>query len=255
MNRLTDVTIGSLKTTGARRTRTQAPPAAPIPESPVQAAAPEVLNEMQRLQQVPGIQPFLSADLIPDLIYLLQSEGIEGVIQEAYPIPQPPPGQNDIAQPAPVDPQLVKNQQRRSTVKTAFRSSGIRGAVLEMIFPGQEPTEEEVAASANTQSTLIDSIYNHGTQRLAVLVAAANPSDPSSIIFQHPSQNVHRTTQQVQIELIKNEPDVVERTTIQCACGSGRVRTTTVQTRRADEPPTVFAQCVVCKSKWKMSAA
>ena len=255
MSRLRDVTIGPIKTSGTSRLRSLVAPSVAPPEPVSQAPTPETLTDIQRIQQVPGIQPFLTLDLAPDLIYLLQSEGVEGAIQEAYPIPQPAPGQNDIAEPAAADPQVVVNQQRRSSVRTAFRAGGISNAVLEMVFPGRDPTDEEVAAAASLRANLTEAIYAHGTQRLAALVAEADPRNPSSIIFRHSSQDVHRTTQLVQIELIKNEPDVQERTTIQCACGSGKVRTTTVQTRRADEPPTVFAQCVTCKAKWKMSAA
>lgn len=226
-----------------------------LPEPAAPTVMPATLNELQRIQQVPGIQPFLTAGLVPDLIYLLQWEGVEAILQQQYPRPEPPPAQDDIALPAPPDPQTVQNQRRRSSVRTAFRVDGVRGAVLELIFPDQDPTDEEVAAAANAQLELTNTIYDLGTVRLAALVAATDPNNPTSIIFNHPSQDVHRMTQKVELELIKNEPDVVERTTIQCACGSGRVRTTTVQTRSADEPATVFAQCVVCKSKWKMSAA
>lgn len=256
MKRLTDVNIGSLKQAVTRRTRT-APPAAPLPQQPVQAPSPETLNEIQWLQRIPEqtLKPFWQVDLIPDLIYLLQSEGVQATIEETYPIPQPPSGQTEISQPAPPDPQVVANQQRRRTVQTAFRSGGVKRAVLEILFPDRDPSSEELAASESAQANLTEAIYSRGIQRLTLLMRATNPLDPASLIFQHPSQDVHRATQQVQIELIKNEPDIEERSTIQCACGSGKIKTTMVQTRRADEPPTIFAQCAVCKSKWKLSAA
>lgn len=257
MSRLTDVTIGSLRGAKARRAAAPAPPSAPIPQPPEQAPSQETLNDLQWLQRIPEqtLRPFWQIELIPDLIYLMQFEGVQETIKEAYPIPQPPPGQSDIAPPAPPDPQVVLNQQRRSSVETAFKTRGVQGAVLEMLFPGRDPSEAELAAGAADRDNLTRAIYERGVQRLIVLMQAADPTNPSSIIFQHSSQDVHRSTQQVQIELIKNEPDIEERSTIQCECGSGKVRTTLVQTRRADEPPTVFAQCVVCKSQWKVSAA
>ena len=256
--RLTDVTVGLIKTGTPRRPRQQPPPEVAVSAGPQPTAFQPTgdLSIIQLLQQIPELQPFLIPDLVPDLIYLLQSEGVESLITELYPVPRPPPDQNDIAPPAPPDPQAVANRKRQAVVREAFHRGGIPGATLEIAFPEREPTATEFTETAETRARLAEEIRARGVRGLTALARQADPQTPASIIFNHPSQDVHRSTQKVEIELIKNEPDITdERTVIQCACGSGRVRTVTVQTRSADEPSTIFAQCAKCKRRWQQSAA
>jgi DNA-directed RNA polymerase subunit M/transcription elongation factor TFIIS len=54
-----------------------------------------------------------------------------------------------------------------------------------------------------------------------------------------------------QNDFIKN-PFEVEEGVFQCkSCGSKRVFSYTKQDRSSDEPLSVYAQCVACKTKWK----
>jgi len=102
---------------------------------------------------------------------------------------------------------------------------------------------------------LIYIMKNEGVEALQRAIERADPSQPQSIIFNHPSQEAHEATQKVEIELILNKPEVVERDDIQCRCGSRKIQTAVVQTRGGDEPATVFARCVACNARWKFSAA
>lgn len=95
-----------------------------------------------------------------------------------------------------------------------------------------------------------------GLGNLQEAIQRSDPSHPESIIFNHPFQEVNKNTLKVEIELILNEPEVIERNDIQCRCGSRRIQVSApIQTRSADEPATYFARCVECKKKWKFSAA
>ena len=199
--RLGTRTIGPLKTVGARRpTRQEAPSPEVITSIPTNPL--NIIPEYQLLQRIPGISPYLIPELIPDLIYLLQWEGLQQF------------------------PDLIK----------VFQIRGFSA----------------IDSSVQLQ------ILNAGVSRLAELITQADPSHPSSIIFQHPSQGVHEQTQKVEIELIKDEPDVEKREDIVCPdkrCASRRVQLVPVQTRSADEPPTIFARCAQCKVQWRFSAA
>lgn len=96
-------------------------------------------------------------------------------------------------------------------------------------------------------------LYNkYGSQSLQEAIDIADPADPSSFIFLHPLQEENKTTETIEFELIKNEPEVLERTDMVCECGSKKILTTTKQIRRADEPASVLAQCVSCKRRWMM---
>lgn len=235
--RLTDFK-GTLKSSpGTRRPKVSGLPVLTA-SSPVSAPAAAVRPEIQVLQQIPGIAPFLTADLIPDMVYLLQYEGVNSTVDQLFPVTI----LQGEAPPAPPNPVDLENRKRRGAVKEAFSMRGLDSALQAMGPPEQ-------------RDMFIQMIYTLGAQRLAELVAAADPLRPASIIFRHSSQDVHRATQKVEIELIKNEPEVEESDTIQCTCGSKKVRTVTKQTRRADEPPTIFATCVVCKKHWQFGAA
>jgi len=169
MPRLSDLSVGFLK---KPTTKTKAklqelpPPSIAIRET---KETPLQIPEVQQIAQIPGIEPFLIRELIPDLVYLFKRGGLEAV-REA--------------------------------------------------------------------------------------VERADPSDPQSLIFNHPFQDEHRATQKVEIELILNKPEIAERPDTQCiSCGSRRIQTALIQTRRADEALTVFARCVDCNRRWKFSAA
>jgi DNA-directed RNA polymerase subunit M/transcription elongation factor TFIIS len=229
--RLTNLQVGSLKTNKTRKTRTPQLPSLILQAEQVnQTQTISTIPELTILQQVPGIQPFLTRDLIPDLIYLLQYEGIRALIAVL-------PKQSDgkLASSTPITPEELLR---------VFQNQG------------WEPFLSTITTIINAPvADIISNIYTRGVQQLGVLVAQADPQNPSSIIFRHPSQEVHDKAQEVEFDMIRNEPEVAERDDIQCECGSRRIRPVPVQTRGADEPPTIFAHCVVCKRKWKFSAA
>jgi len=166
--RLSNLSVGSLKTPAKKAVTGLALPKV-TPEAQ-QVTTTQQIPEIQLLiQQVPAVQPFLTKELIPDLLYLYQTGGI-GAVQEA--------------------------------------------------------------------------------------VSKADPAHPETLIFNHPSQDAHRATFKVEMDLIQNIPNVVESDDIQCTCGSRRVQISPpIQTRSADEPATYFARCVMCTKQWRFSAA
>jgi DNA-directed RNA polymerase subunit M/transcription elongation factor TFIIS len=174
--------------------------------------------ELQLISQIPGNQPFLIPDLIPDVIFLLQYEGAKVFLDTN-----------------PIDP----NVNIQILVNLSWND------FLTAVLPHTQMQRQE----------LINTIYNLGVQPLSVLFSQADPENPSSLIFNHSSQEVHVASQKIEIEIIRNEPEVTDHATEQCVCGSKRIKTTLVQTRSGDEASTVFAECVKCHKKWKFSAA
>jgi DNA-directed RNA polymerase subunit M/transcription elongation factor TFIIS len=71
--------------------------------------------------------------------------------------------------------------------------------------------------------------------------------------FNHPMFDKLRQKEQERDNYVVN-PYEVEEGIIKCTkCGSNRVFSTSVQTRAADEPMTMIAQCSVCKYKWSQN--
>jgi len=252
--RLADITVGALKTSTIKRTRQAELPTLAPAVSQLTLEAAEI-PEFQLLQQIPGIKPFLTVDLIPDLINILQYEGIKGLLDQLFPVQLEPEGQDIINEPASINPEVIIYQKKRENIETAFRIGDLEGAIIQIISPGTEPPPPETASIIELKANYKEQIYNLGVQRMTIIVSRANPKNPNSIIFDHSTQNVHRDTEKVEVELILNEPEIVESDVIQCVCGSRRIRTHKVQTRSADEPETVFASCVTCKRNWKFSSA
>lgn len=215
--------IGNIKIKSLKRSATQRPaePEVPPPSAPTQAQ-PRAINipEIPILQQIPGIAPFFTRDLIPDLVYLLQYESAHGVID----------GIKD------------RNQ---TELEGVFKLNGLSGLAAKL--------------DPNSPQEMLNKMYTIGAQRLIQLIAKANPKNPSSLIFDHPSQQVHVETLKNEIDLILNEPDVVEEGTIECTaikrdgtvCGSKKVSAVRAQIRRADEPTATFARCLECKHRWQ----
>jgi DNA-directed RNA polymerase subunit M/transcription elongation factor TFIIS len=206
--------------------------------------------EWDYLQSILGIEPFMIPALIPDLIYLLQYEGLEYVLNQIYPVPV---AVGISLVPVEIPLEVVESKLRQATVRDAFQLGGLDNVINEIVFPGTQPVINSPDAM-RTKQQYLNNIYQSGAARLAQFVAGADPNDPNTLIFNHASQDVHRQTQKIEIELIKNEPEVVEGN-IQCQCGNTRVQTASKQLRSADEPPTVFARCVKCKRQWKFSQA
>lgn len=237
--RLSSLSVGPLKTTGQRRPRQRELPSLVLQtKQMVEAQAIMTIPEMAILQQIPGIQPFLTKDFIPDLIYILQLEGVKSVAELIYP-PQT---------------EISAIGAREKTVQNLINQFQINGVeAVAVAFADNLRTASQLPNQ--TAQDILNAIYTRGASSLAALIQKADPADPKSIIFTNPSQDVHKKTQEIEIELILNQPDVVERDDITCECGSRRVRAVPVQVRRADEPPTVFAQCVACKRKWRFTQA
>jgi DNA-directed RNA polymerase subunit M/transcription elongation factor TFIIS len=246
--RLADLSIGSLRGTGTRRRRQ-----APLPtyqETTPQTTAPQI-PEFVHLQQVQGITPFLTPDLIVDLIYILRLDGLTNLLNQLYPVPEDT-GVSLV--PEPISPEVIQNKKRRKEIIDSFKFGGLTNAINEILFPGDTPVENSPQAE-EARREYLENIYQRGVQELSNLVTKANQNNPSSIIFEHSSQEIHRKTQEIEVELIMNKPEVVEREDIQCQCGSRKIQTTTKQLRSADEPPTVFYRCVECNKNWRSSSA
>ena len=232
-NKLSNLQIGTLKTTGNRKPRAKGLPNLTVQtQQAVESQALITIPELQMIQRIAGSQPFLIGDIIPDIIFMLQYEGSKAFIDTL------PQAENGDIQVQGVEPKPGSELLRILLDQTW-------DAFLPAIYPyGQLDARD-----------LVNRIYNSGIQAMTVNIAAADPQNPASLIFRHSSQEIHIKTQEIEIDIIRNEPEVSERDDIQCACGSRRVRTVPVQIRRADEPPHIFAQCVACKIRWVFSSA
>lgn len=78
--RLFDLSVSSLDVGGTKKISGRALPSL-LPEAQPLAAAPSFtqIPEIQQILNLSGITPFLTAEYIPDLIYLFQTSGIEAV--------------------------------------------------------------------------------------------------------------------------------------------------------------------------------
>lgn len=98
-------------------------------------------------------------------------------------------------------------------------------------------------------------LYQTDLEGLKIAIAKADPKSPVSILFSHPSQDVHKAKEEKEINLMTDIGELIEREGIKCKCGSGFVQINTRQSRRADEPATVDAHCVECGRNWSFSSA
>lgn len=246
--RLADINIGPILTGRTPRTTpTQLPTYQQMAPQPV---APQIPG-LDYLQRIPGINPFLIHELIPDLLYLLDHDGLRGILEIDFPVPEE---SGVTLAPTEIPADVTQNKLRRKQVMDAFQLGGVQNAINEILFPGNQPVTE-TAETSQLRTLYLNRIREEGVMQLEQLVANANPQKPNSIIFNHRSQKVHLETQKIEIEIIQNEPELTEREGFQCECGSSRVQVTTKQLRRADEPPTIFARCVECKRQWRSSQA
>lgn len=184
------------------------------------------IPEIELLQSVPGIGPFLVVpELIPDMVYIYQLEGVQSAVQQMF------PGSN------PMHREIIEVFQRSTLSETA------RYIADTFIKLGGSP---EITAE------LIWQVMNRdGIAKFASLIATSDPNKPESFIWLHQSQDSFKNIQKVEVELIKNEPDVVERTDIKCAgCKQTRIRTVPIQLKRADEASDYLATCVSCRRHW-----
>jgi len=248
--RLAELQVGTLRMPSTRQRRgesvTQAVPTAPPVQEPIQQ-----MTELVYLQQIPGIQPFLTPDLFIDLVYILRRDGLNNLLSDLYPIPDVT---GIVLEPAAIPENVTIHKLRQKAVLEAFQMGGLGNAINQILFPDDLPIEESPEIS-RARNEYLENIYQRGAQELSNMIQAADPANPASIIFNHDSQKVHQRTQQIEIELIKNQPEVIEKEDVQCQCGSRKIQMATKQLRRADEPPTLFYRCVTCNKRWQTSAA
>lgn len=224
-NRLSDLTVGSIKTTKRRRRVKKAPATA----EPMMEDIPDVPD----LKRVPGIEPFVLPSLVVDLLFMMHRVGIESWLDAHLP--------NDASG---VSLEAVPEQDHstRHAILTTFEELGFEEAVRQI--------------SSIAGKDVRHRIIRRGVKRMQSLVDSANPEYPPSIVFRDKSQDVHRQTKKAELDLFLNEADVVERKDVQCGmCKSKKINAVTVQRRSADEPPDVTFSCTSCKHRWTSSAA
>ncbi len=184
------------------------------------------IPEIELLQNVPGIGPFIAIpEFIPDMVYVFQLEGLNSVMAQMF------PGSNPLLK-------EVSDVFRRSTINETVK-------YISDLYT-------RLGGTTTIAPELILQILNRdGITRFSTIIAAADPLKPESVIFEHPSQEIFKTIQKVEAELIKNEPDVIESTDIKCAgCKQSKVKKTPVQLRSADEAADWLITCVVCHRHW-----
>lgn len=177
------------------------------------------IPELQLISQIPGSQPFLIQDLVPDVLFIFQYEGLKAFLSTL-------PENENIPR-----PQSLLDQTWEALLEKLQAITGL------------------------DQNELTNRIYTYGSQALSQLFARADAMNPSSLVFGHESQDIHVKTREIEIDIIKNEPEVTESATETCACGSKNVKTITVQMRGGDEPATIMARCAKCKLQWRFSSA
>lgn len=181
--------------------------------------------------QIPELKPYLNPTLFPDILDMYWRGGIKYLVNYI----------NLTAEDRELK-LLIDN------LTNIVENEGIDRLKLEITKIKPDVTE--------TQLSEIDFLIIQGAKAdLVKAIGFADPNNPVSIIFNHPSQKFNRETYKIEIDMILNEPEVEERTDMQCECGSRKIQAIPVQMRGADEPPTILARCVVCKTKWRTSAA
>lgn len=231
--------VGSLKST---RRIDPVLPTSYTTQQPIANTNIDIPQELSLISQIPESRNFLiienqnfkilNPDIIPDVIFLLQYEGANAFFQT---LPKDDNGNILGQNTQPINPESLL-QILPNTTWESFLSS---------LYPYTQLQPQELSIR----------ILNAGIAPLSVILSQYDPQNPFSIIFKHPSQKAHAKTLEVEIEIIRNEPDVTESATEQCVCGSRFIRTQTVQTRGGDESSTIFAQCAKCRIKWRFSAA
>jgi DNA-directed RNA polymerase subunit M/transcription elongation factor TFIIS len=109
-----------------------------------------------------------------------------------------------------------------------------------------------------TNRLIPDLLYLQEEGRLLEAIAAANPANPDSIIFNDKSQVIHQETQKIEIDILTGRIDV-RKTDITCRNTKCKAKAVTgpypQQRRSADEPPTFVFICTKCKFQFSESAA
>lgn len=128
--------------------------------------------------------------------------------------------------------------------------AGIPGADVLRSTPGIEPFL--------LPGLIPDLLYLAETGQLSEAISRARPNDPTSIIFNHPSQIFHEETKKVEMDILTGNIDLTES---DIECINPRCRAKSVvgpkieQRRRADEPPTGKFRCTKCRREWAISMA
>jgi DNA-directed RNA polymerase subunit M/transcription elongation factor TFIIS len=195
-------------------------PKASTPTSTVQtryAQSPGYLQnpDIQFIRSITNMEPFIIPELIPDLIYMMKYEGIKSITD---------------------DYEMIQ-------IFEAFGFETFVAKYLEKFDVDQE--------------TLITTIYNSGGTILMNKALEADPKNPKSIMFILPFQDVNAKTQEIEYTIKYKDPEIPVNATVSCkyGCSGKRVKTISVQMRRADEAATVVAYCGECRKQWRFSSA
>ena len=199
---------------------------AEILQAQVQVAQERVqaLPEIELLRTVPGIEPFLRiVDLIPDLIYIYQLAGVQATTDHVF----------------------GNDREISREILDIFSRNTLHTTVMKIAETFRHRSQQSIS-----DEQILQFINEKGLAVLATYVAAADPKNPASIVFMHPSQAAFADVKKVEIELLESDLDIEERTDIQCTCGKSKVRYVPVQLRRADEGSSYRVTCVACKKVW-----
>jgi len=137
------------------------------------------------------------------------------------------------------------------------------GPVDPLLALGNIPGVDILRSTPGIQPFLLpglipDLLYLAQLGRLPEAIQRADPRNPSSIIFNDPSQRFHEETKKVEMDILTGNIDVAES---DIECINPKCKTRSVigpilqQRRRADEPPTGVFRCTRCRQQWAISMA
>ena len=220
---------GPLKSTAPKRSALIVPITSLQEQELTQEQVLMNLPEVQPLMAVHGIQPFIRPDLVADLIDMYQWGGISHVIATL-----------NLDDPDQTPAELLNE------LMLTYAEQGLAGL--------SESINEIRRIQPEVDLPTLEGIFREGAvTSLTELIQRSDPADPTSIIFNHPTQRLNQETEKVDIDMIRNEPEVAERFDMDpCECGSRKIRPRTVQHRGGDESWDIYATCVVCKRDWKV---
>jgi DNA-directed RNA polymerase, subunit M/Transcription elongation factor TFIIS len=140
----------------------------------------------------------------------------------------------------------------REAVRDSFTEEEIEGFEGIILNNGTKLVSKENIGLLYELISLIE-ISNDKEQIYNLIVEEIpNYKDPYEFIWQTNLFDDARYEASAQI-YYATEAIEVARGGVECTCGSEQVFYSAVQTRRSDEPPTIFYECTSCGRKWHVN--